>query len=224
MKPLLTENLKKTVKQARLEKTALPLCEEIKLYLLSQDYPKGPLPDEDMLTIINSPAYWAFCWASGQVLARWIMDNPELFSGKTVLDFGAGSGIAGIAAAKSGATKVIACDIDSDALDACRENACLNEVNLEILHDFQYLNESVDIILAADVLYDRENLPMVQLFLEKASEVLIADSRLKIMEPPGYKLLLKKTATTVPDLDEHREFSNVRIYYYANSALSSQTL
>ena len=214
MNALLENNLRATVSSAEIVETILPLCPQIRLQLLSENYPRGPLPHDEMLAILNRPAYWAFCWASGQVLARYILENSKVFRDKVILDFGAGSGVVGIAAAMAGARQVIACDIDPMALDACMANADLNGVAIELLNDFDHLDKAVDMIIAADVLYDRDNLPFVEQFLARSNEVLIADSRLKKMEPPGYELLGRVTATTVPDLDEHREFTDVRIYRY----------
>ncbi|MEE9282240.1 MAG: 50S ribosomal protein L11 methyltransferase, partial [Myxococcota bacterium] len=72
-------------------------------------------------------------WAGGQVLARWLLDHPAAVRGKRVLDFGCGSGVVAIAAALAGAASVVACDTDGAALEACRENAVLNGVRLELL-------------------------------------------------------------------------------------------
>lgn len=208
----LTTRLRRTVRSGRLEETSLPLCPEISLHLISSDYPRGRLDYDEMIAIINSPAYWAFCWASGQVLARHILMNRNDYTGKTVLDFGAGSGVVAIAAAMAGAKKVIACDNDPDALAACIANARLNDVNLEILDDIDTLSESPDKIIAADVLYDRENLIWLERLPVITDNVLVADSRVKDVEIHGYTLLETATATTLPDLDELEEFNQVRIY------------
>jgi predicted nicotinamide N-methyase len=120
MHPLLARNLKQTIKAGELALTPLPLCPTISLYLISDDYPTGRLPQDEMLAIIDKPAYWAFCWASGQVLAGYITQHPEICRDKSVLDLGSGSGVVAIAAAQAGATNVIACDIDAHALDATR--------------------------------------------------------------------------------------------------------
>jgi len=182
------------------------------LYLLSEDYPKGRLDHDDMMAIINEPAYWAFCWASGQVLARHILAHRQTFVGKSVLDFGAGSGVVAIAAKLAGAQRVIACDIDPHALDACAGNAKLNHVDIELLADIDALSGHVDIIIAADVLYDRENFSWIDELKDIAHDIIIADSRVKSDLLKGYKIIDRITASTVPDLDEFKEFSDVRIY------------
>ena len=214
MNPLnrLNENLNRTVRTARLVRTPLPLCPDIALLLISEDYPRGPLDHDEMISIINTPAYWAFCWASGQVLARYILAHADTFAGQRILDFGAGSGVVAIAAAKAGAASVVACDIDPDALDACRANARLNGVDVELLDDIEKLSGIPDIAIAADVLYDRDNLCWLDKLPHMAHHVIIADSRAKDVEVHGYRILDTVTATTIPDLEEHPEFNEVKVY------------
>ncbi len=116
------------LKETKIAVRNLPLCPEINLFLLEEDYPKEPVSRFEFNANIASPPYWAFCWASGQALARFILDNRALVQDKKVLDFGAGSGVAGIAAAKAGARTVVACDIDPEARKAIQANADLNQV------------------------------------------------------------------------------------------------
>lgn len=196
---------------ARVEAFALPEL-PIELFLINADYPRGRLPQEVALQLMEQPFYWAFCWASGAVLARYLLDNPELVAGKGILDFGCGSGVAGIAAAKAGAAEVIACDIDPAALSAAKANAQLNQVALTLCDNFDNVSGEVDVILAADVLYDRENLPWLARFQEKADTVLVGDSRIKNFDFPGYRKLQEVDACTLPDLDESLEFRRVSIY------------
>ena len=208
----LQNHLRQTISTARLAPRPLPLCPEVSLYVLTDDFPKGPLPHDEMLAVLNEPAYWAFCWASGQVLGRYLIEHAELFRGQTILDFGAGSGVVGIAAALAGAKRVICCDIDPAALLACKANAELNQVNLELLEDINDLEGEVDWLIAADVLYDRENFPWIKRLPELATRVLIADSRVKSNKLAGYQVVGRTEATTFPDLDEFKEFNDVRIY------------
>lgn len=192
--------------------TRLPQCPELALYLLNADYPQHELDAEAMAAILNYPAYWAFCWASGQVLARYLLDCPQLVAGKTVLDFGCGSGVAGLAARLAGAARVIACDIDPDARLATRYNAMLNQLQLEVCADFDAVSESIDLILVADVLYDRANLPWLDRFLQRAPQVLVADSRVRDFNYRGYQRLHQLHSCTIPDLDESAEFGRVSLY------------
>lgn len=196
---------------ARIEKFAMPDL-PIELYLINADFPRGRLPQEVALQLMEQPLYWAFCWASGAVLARYLLDNPSLVAGKRVLDFGCGSGVVAIAAAKAGAAEVIACDIDPAARSAAEANAWLNEVSLSLSDDFDHVSGKVDVIVAADVLYDRENLPWLARFQDKASTVLVGDSRIRNFDFPGYQKLQEVDACTLPDLDESAEFRRVSIY------------
>jgi predicted nicotinamide N-methyase len=197
---------------AELRATVLPIVPEIQLYLLAGDYPQHELSPEQAQKIMNYPAYWCFCWASGQVMARYIFDHPELVKGKRVLDFGAGSGVAAIAAKLAGARSVVACDLDDDAIHSSRANATLNQVELKYSDDFFASVDQYDLILAADVLYDKANLPFLAAFLARAPQVLVADSRVKNFSEPYYLWLNKYHATTVPDLAESQEFSQVNLY------------
>lgn len=213
----LTNNLRKTVRSGNLALQALPLCPDISLYLISDDYPKGRLPDDEMLAIMEQPAYWSFCWASGQVLGNYLLSRPELCANKTVLDLGAGSGVVAIAAAKSGARSVTACDTDPLALAASRANAEVNGVSLKLLDNLANLSSKVDLLIAADVLYDRDNLSWLSELHLYADEILIADSRVSDRKLfSAYQHIAEEKATTIPDLDELEEFGNVSIYYQAN--------
>ncbi|MNF45865.1 Ribosomal protein L11 methyltransferase [compost metagenome] len=133
--------------------------------------------------------------------------------GKRVLDFGAGSGVAAIAAAKAGALEVVACDLDPLAIDACRANAALNDVELQYSMDFFEEADRFDLILVADVLYDRANLPLLDEFLSRGREALVADSRVRDFQHPIYRRLEMLEAFTMPDLAEPLEFRNVSLYH-----------
>jgi predicted nicotinamide N-methyase len=208
----LSECIKKMLPDASLSVQSLPQCREIKLWLVDPIPMQRRFSQDEMLAIQAYPAYWAFCWASGQVLARHILDNPELVRNKRVMDFGAGSGIVAVACAMAGAEQVIACDIDSDALLSCQENAKLNRVEFELHGDIFSFDQDIDLLIAADVLYDKANLPLLEVFLEKAPQVLVADSRVKNFNFPPYHLIRKTESFTVPDLDELDEFRWVNVY------------
>lgn len=210
--PRLAALLDGILPDATVPATPLPLVPELSLYLLSEDYPQYQLTAEQVERIMHYPACWCFCWASGQVMARYILDHPALVRGKRVLDFGAGSAVVAIAAAMAGAAEVVACDLDGDALTACAENAALNGVELAYSGDFFADQRCWDVILVADVLYDRANLPLLTQFLGRAPQVLVADSRVKDFAVPGYRHLAYQRAHTVPDLAESEAFSHVNLY------------
>jgi len=197
---------------ARLGAERLPGT-DLALWLIdAQNMDRQFSPDETR-RILEEPPYWCFCWASGLALARWLAERPQWVAGKRVLDFGAGSGIAAIAAAKAGAAEVVACDLDPLALAASRANAELNGVQLSYSEDFFGEEDRYDLILVADVLYDRANLPLLDAFLGKGREALVADSRVRDFQHPQYRHLDILDACTWPDLAEPHEFRKVSLYH-----------
>lgn len=198
--------------RAHVRSTPLPDVPELRLWLLNTDFCSASLSVEEIQAAMDYPAYWAFCWASGQVLARYLLDNQKTVHGKTVLDFGCGSGVAAIAAAKAGAARVIACDLDPDARLATELNARLNGVELHLAADFWQVREPIDLILAADVLYDRANMAWLPRFLEHADTALVADSRVRDFSVPNYHRVGGGRSCTWPDLDEDDQFRQVSLY------------
>ena len=206
----LLQALHEVIPQCELLAQQLPET-SISLWLIPPVFPTDKLDDEIIRRIWNETPYWIFCWASGLAMAQWLLAEPHHVKDKVVLDFGAGSGVVAIAAKIAGAKRVICCDIDAASLDACRANAELNNVELEYLDDL-YQSEQVDVLLAADVLYDQCNRFFLDEFLKFAPEVWVADSRVKNFSHPQYIKLDERSATTWPDLDESPEFRNVSFY------------
>ncbi|NMZ74739.1 methyltransferase [Pseudomonas nitroreducens] len=186
---------------------------DIDLWLIDANNMDREFSPDETRRILEEPPYWCFCWASGLVLAHWLAEKPEWVRGKRVLDFGAGSGIAAIAAAKAGAAEVVACDLDPLALDACRANAELNGVELIYSADFFQEEDRFDLIIVADVLYDRANLPLLDEFLSRGREALVADSRVRDFSHPLYQRLGILDGCTWPDLAEPAEFRHVSLYH-----------
>ncbi|MEJ3587228.1 class I SAM-dependent methyltransferase [Pseudomonas bubulae] len=208
----LQQSLSELLGDARLVATDLPGT-ALKLWLIdAHNMDRAFTPDETR-RILYEPPYWAFCWASGLALARFLAEQPQWVKGKRILDFGAGSGVAAIAAARAGALEVVACDLDPLALAACRANAQLNDVALGYSSDFFAEADRFDLILVADVLYDRENLPLLDQFPTRGQQTLIADSRVRDFKHPLYRQLAMLKALTLPDLAEPHEFRNVSLYH-----------
>ncbi|WP_313482397.1 class I SAM-dependent methyltransferase [Stutzerimonas kunmingensis] len=201
---------------ARLVAEPLPGT-DLRLWLIDAANMDRAFSPEETRRILEEPPYWSFCWASGLVLARWLAERPEWVRGKRVLDFGAGSGVAAIAAAKAGAVEVVACDLDPLALAACQANAALNEVELRYSQDFFGEEDRFDLIIVADVLYDRANLPLLDHFLSRGREALVADSRVRDFAHPLYRRLDVLDACTWPDLAEPAEFRHVSLYHAVRS-------
>lgn len=162
---------------ANMEVRRAPHVPELDLYRAHPGSGIGRLVDSEN----DPPPYWAYHWAGGTVIARHILDHPEVVSGLRVLDLGSGSGIVGIAAAKAGAGKVIAADTDPNALVATQLNALINGVNIEPMNGDVTIGDppGVDLILAGDLFYDEATARRVTGFLLRCAaagiQILIGD-------------------------------------------------
>ncbi|MCB1522313.1 MAG: methyltransferase [Hyphomicrobiaceae bacterium] len=159
-----------------------PLAPEIRLHLAAESLPIWQKTEDELGEINVPPPYWAFAWAGGQALARYILDTPSLVVGKTVLDLGAGSGLQAIAAVKAGAARVLAADIDQIALVACGLNAAANGTAFEVTaKDLLAGNmaDGFDVVLVGDLFYERQLAERVLALVDRAvdagSDVLIGD-------------------------------------------------
>ncbi|MGH6670962.1 MAG: class I SAM-dependent methyltransferase [Xanthobacteraceae bacterium] len=164
--------------QTNLSVVSVPSVPEIRLHKAN---PKSGLwrlakRDDDFDT-----PYWAYLWGGGLALARYVLDHPATVGGCRVLDLGCGSGLVGIAAAKSGAKEVIAADIDRYALAAATLNAELNGVRLRpILGDLTAGSPpAVDVILVGDLFYEQHLARAVATFFDRCFQsnitILIGD-------------------------------------------------
>src|SRR5881394_1842347 len=108
----------------------VPLVPEISLHVADASVPIWQKTEEELGAIGLPPPFWAFAWAGGQALARYVLDHADLVRRKRVLDFASGSGLIAIAAAKSGAAEVTASDIDAFAIAAIAVNAAENGVDV----------------------------------------------------------------------------------------------
>jgi predicted nicotinamide N-methyase len=133
-----------------------PHVPEIKLRLADEAHDLWKRTEEELAEIGLPPPFWAFAWAGGQGLARYVLDHPEIVRGRTVLDFATGSGLVAIAAQRAGATKVLAADIDPFCATAVRLNAGANDVAIDFTaEDLVGADRGWDVVLAGDVFYDR---------------------------------------------------------------------
>ncbi len=157
-----------------------PHAPEITLYLADEATELWQKTEDELGEIGLPPPFWAFAWAGGQALARYLLDHPALIAGRSVLDFASGSGLVAIAAAKAGAAKVEACDIDDFALAAMQLNAQANGVELKIRSDDLIgRDEGWQVVLAGDVSYERDMAQSVTDWLyglsQRGALVLIGD-------------------------------------------------
>ena len=174
----------------------LPLCPEIRLWLLGDDVDLEAECRE--LHELEAPPYWAFCWGSGQALARFLLDHPAEVQGRHVVDLGAGSGVVAIAAAKAGARSVLAVDTDPDALRAVRINAALNRVPVEVA---ERLPDVCDVVLASDILYESEQRDWLLELARGSPSVLVSDPERPSGPHLGIEPLTRMSVRTLPDVD-----------------------
>jgi predicted nicotinamide N-methyase len=196
----------------RIAPRALPIAPELSLCLMQDDYPDDALQEADSARLMDKPPYWAFCWGGGQALARWILDHPSVVAGRRVVDFGAGSGVAGIAAAKSGAQSIVAVDIDPDALAICAINARLNEVPIGSSTLLGKVED--ELLLAADVCYEEAGFSGVLERILAGGDVIVAESRMRDLSErfPQLNKVAQYRVRTFPDLNESENYDLVHIF------------
>jgi len=158
----------------------VPHAPEISLHVADEATELWQKTEDELGRIGLPPPFWAFAWAGGQALSRYVLDHPELVRGRRVLDFASGSGLVSIAAARAGAATVIASDIDPFAIAAIAVNASANDVSVTaVQRDLIGRDEGWDTILAGDICYERDTALRVTTWLlqlaERGATVLIGD-------------------------------------------------
>jgi predicted nicotinamide N-methyase len=162
---------------------APPLVPEVKLHLASEVVPLWEATETELAEQGLPPPFWAFAWAGGQALARYLLDHPEVVRGRRVLDFAAGSGLQGIAAMLAGAAAVEAVEIDAFACAACRLNAAANGVEIAVREAdiVGMANPGWDVVLAGDICYERPAAERITAWLRG----LVTQDCLVLMGDPG---------------------------------------
>jgi predicted nicotinamide N-methyase len=160
--------------------TAPPHVPEIRLHLADEAHELWLKTEDELAAIGLPPPFWAFAWAGGQGLARYILDSPETVRGWRVLDFASGSGLVAIAAHMAGARDILAADIDPFCEAAVRLNARANGIFIEFSGlDVVGSDAGWDIVLAGDVFYDRpfaeRLIPWFSSLRERGAEILVGD-------------------------------------------------
>jgi predicted nicotinamide N-methyase len=160
----------------------VPLIPDISILVADEAVPLWHKTEEEIGQDGLPPPFWAFAWAGGQALGRYVLDHPDAVRGKTVLDLASGSGLVGIAAMKAGAASVAVADIDPFARIAAGLNAQHNGVTLTpVAHDLlaEPGDERWDVILAGDIFYERDTAQRAFDFLSRhaarGTAVLIGD-------------------------------------------------
>jgi predicted nicotinamide N-methyase len=176
------------------ERMRPPHVPEIELHLASEAHELWLKTEEDLEAIGLPPPFWAFAWAGGQGLARYVLDHPEIVAGKRVVDFASGSGLVAIAAVKAGAAAVVAADIDPWTETAVALNAAVNGVSLTFTGENQIgLDIEADVILAGDVFYDRDFAAAIVPWFERLSRA----GKTVIVGDPGRSYCPKERLTSL---------------------------
>ena len=191
----------------------VPLVPEISIFVADEAVPLWQKTEEELNEAGLPPPFWAFAWAGGQALARYLLDNPDMVAGKRVLDIGSGSGLVGIAAKKAGAASVLAADIDAFSCSAIRLNAAANGCELAITQD-DLIGQTGDwdIILVGDLFYERPLAERLLAWLKPlAAPALLGDPGRNYFPRDGIERLALYNVQTSRDLED-REIRETGVY------------
>ena len=187
---------------------APPLVPEIRLHLATEITPIWQASEDSLARGAVPPPFWAFAWAGGQALARYLLDHPETVAGRTVLDFGSGSGLVAIAAAKAGARSVLAAEIDDFAAAAIAANAQLNHaaVSVTTADVIDDADRCWQLVTAGDVCYEREMadrvVPWLRKFAGHGCLVLLGDPGRAYLPANGLRELAHYVVPTSREIED----------------------
>jgi predicted nicotinamide N-methyase len=187
---------------------APPHVPEIQLHLAEESLPIWQKTEEELGEMNVPPPFWAFAWAGGQALARYLLDTPNEVTGKTVLDLGTGSGLTAIAAMKAGAISVLAADIDRMALASARLNAAANRVAIDTTEEDLLLDlpASFGAVLVGDLFYERELAERVIAFIAaahaKGARVLVGDPQRSYFPKNRFALVAEYQVPVTRELED----------------------
>lgn len=185
-----------------------PLVPEIKLHLATEIVPIWQMTEAQLEQSGLPPPFWAFAWAGGQALARYVLDNPDIVNGHSVLDFGAGSGIVGIAAAKANAASVLCADIDLFACQVMKLNSSTNHVQLEVTSEdlVGVTDRGWDVVLIGDMCYERPLAERIEIWIHNlvslGTTVLIGDPGRTYLPKSGLERLVSYAVKTTRELED----------------------
>ncbi|HRF08068.1 MAG TPA: methyltransferase [Xanthobacteraceae bacterium] len=197
----------------------VPHVPEISLHVADEAVPLWQKTEEELGQMGLPPPFWAFAWAGGQALARYILDHPETVKQRRVLDLASGSGLVGIAAAMAGAAEVIANDIDTFAISAIALNAEANKVSLQS-ETFDRLDarmplEHFGTVLAGDIFYERDTAARAFSFLQRmqaqGARVLVGDPGRSYLPKDEMHVLAEYTVPVSRDLED-AEIKRTRVW------------
>ena len=193
----------------------VPHVPEIMLHVADEAVPIWQKTEAELEAIGLPPPYWAFAWAGGQALARYVLDHPDMVRGKRVLDLAAGSGLVAIAAARAGAAPVVAAEIDAFAEHAIALNAEQNGAYIEVLIQ-DLLSDLLDrpaprqprydVILVGDLFYERTTAERALGFLDRhravGTQVLIGDPGRTYLPRERLERLAEYSIPVIRDLED----------------------
>lgn len=200
-----------TLFNADIERTKIPEL-NLDLYLIEPAIEQRHYSPEQVDDIWGNMPYWAFAWSSGRALAKYLLDNPYLVRGKTICDFGAGSGIVALAALKAGAKAAWVCDIDEISLLSCEQNAHINGLQVSVCKDMSEVH-NLDILVVGDVLYDPRNHQLAEALFNQDIPVIWAESRAqtKLSHQGPVDAYQAVTQPNIGGFDEHKD---IHIYHH----------
>ncbi|HWD14899.1 methyltransferase [Pseudochrobactrum sp. sp1633] len=200
-----------------------PHVPEIALHLADEAHELWHKTEEELSEIGLPPPYWAFAWAGGQGVARYILDHPQAVQNKRILDFASGSGLVGIAALLSGASSVIANDIDPFARHAISLNTTLNKVSCDFSDEDligQDVSDTTDVLLAGDVFYDKpladKLIPWFDMLAAKGVQIIVGDPGRSYL--PRHRLKeLEVYSVPVTRALEDADVKRTTVWYYGKT-------
>jgi predicted nicotinamide N-methyase len=186
-----------------------PHTPELQLHLADEITPIWRMTEEALSEIGLPPPFWAFAWAGGQALARYLLDNPQVVAGKAAVDFASGSGLVAIAAKRAGAARVLAADIDVFCGAALDVNAAANAVAVDFTGE-NLLDSAppawAGVILAGDICYEKPLAERVMAWLATAraggAAVLIGDPGRSYFPRSGLTKLAEYQVQTTRELED----------------------
>jgi len=185
-----------------------PLVPEIRLHLAHEAVPLWQKTEEELGEMGLAPPFWAFAWAGGQALARYVLDHSERVENLRVLDLATGSGLVAIAAVQAGSASIVATDIDEFATIAAEMNAGLNHVSLDIkLEDVLHQQPpSADVILVGDLFYEKTLAVRCLAWLRKAqgqgAQIFIGDPGRSYLPKAQLEKLAEYNVPVTRDLED----------------------
>ena len=202
------ETSRATFISANCRSMPVPLVPEISLKLAHEALPLWRKTEEELGEMGLPPPFWAFAWAGGQALARYVLDNVERVRGKRVIDLASGSGLVAIAAKLAGASSVLAADIDPYAVDAIALNAEANGVEITATGEnlLSAPAPDTDVVLAGDIFYERPlaetALAWLQAARSRGTDIVIGDPGRSYLPRDHLRKLMEYSVPVTRELED----------------------